>query len=185
VSGTVFTWAILGYLKEASFEYDIKIKTPSEIFESKSRPNARYEAQVVHQDTYAENIRRNDASWWWRYHLIFYCFWGDADPSKTGQLIDETILRKIKVDLYRYLRNGFDTVRVFGFHEQSHGLLGLAIEDPRTAMIPFVDGPLTDPPTSSPSQISNTNSPRENGDFGVELADPTYASPINARLWVS
>lgn len=140
-----------------------------------------FEARVVHQKTISEIIDKTDIeSWWWHYHLIFYCFWEDVDATKSGQeLIDDAKLRKIKQDLNRYLRNGVQMVNsVFQFHELSRGLLGLAVEDPFKSTTPFIDGPATQPPSSTPSYTPTevpTTSPR---------VIATYAIPIDAQLWV-
>jgi hypothetical protein len=207
---TLISWAVIGYLDEASLEYKVQsnLTVPVDFFNyTERRPNPIYEAEVVFQSGVATAINNLDASVWYQYQFIFHCFYGNADPTQRGQpIVDPNALRRIRQLLNQYLRDGIALVNeVFDFRERSCGVLGVAIEDPRYATPPFQDGPPTPAPTWEPTvapvplgdddDIPRTASPAT-GVIPPRLpargAPPldgatnyiTYTLPMNAQYWV-
>lgn len=106
------------------------------------------------QQSVSNSIDQSDASWWWEYQFIFHCFYGNRYPDAlAGQpLLEATALQNVRHELTGLLRHGVAQVNyIFEFRELSVGLLGLAVEDPRSSGTPFVDGPPTPPPTAMPT----------------------------------
>lgn len=195
----VVKWAIVGYLNEASAEYNVKLDTtiPSldALFNGSNRhPNPAFQAEVVLQNTTTQIVQRHDASWWWSYQIIFYCFWGNANPRKSGQpLMNNTTLRKVEQDLNRYLREGIEIFDSFDFPVLSRGILGLSVIDPRDSATPFQDGPPTEPPKSTPSHTpdgfvpvppTDAEDKKTRGSFSNTLLHSTYSTPIDSHFWV-
>jgi hypothetical protein len=159
-------------------------------------------ADVVFQNTITERIELYDASWWWQYQLIFHCFWGDNTDVLLGgggnerrvsgtPIGNAKILRQIRRDLNRYLRNCIESVsNVLELTGQSRGVLGVSIEDPRTSMTPFLPGPPTPAPSFSGSPaLYATSAPSAaylGGSFGhsLDLGEPTFQFPLNTKSWV-
>jgi hypothetical protein len=172
----------------------------------------KYNAMLVHNKTIPLDIIHNPSSWWWKYDIVFDCYWGERNQdnfnrnnSSVGSKIeDEITLRKIELDLKRYLALGIDTLNLFRIQEASHGLLALSQEDPRKSDTPFKDHRITDYPTESPMNVlyddaetasSDTRSTlvpstsyhsigaetNEGGESAMYRSDP---SPVDPHLWV-
>jgi hypothetical protein len=146
------------------------------------------DAQVIFQYVVVNRIEQKDASWWYHYQFIFYCFYGNAHRDLVGKPILKTDYDPIKNDnvtlklksvqqrLNYYLRYGVDIINGFNIRSLSYGILGISVTDPKRSDIAFVDGPPTLPPTpppsydTDPSIISNgTKSPR--GTDGIDSDD--------------
>jgi hypothetical protein len=205
----MISWAVVGYLDEASFEYHVSsnLTIPLDFFNyTDRRINPVHDAEVIFQYATSEKIKINDANWWYQYQFVFYCFYGNAHVKKVGELIlDDSKLLTVKQDLNQYLRQGVELVNMFEFRESSFGILGLSVEDPRYSTTPFEDGPPTPAPTSIPTYAPNgikfdsseTNLPsaaveKKNASVGDNFALPldsfthtTYTSPIDTQNWVS
>lgn len=80
-------------------------------------------------------------SYWWRYELVFHCFWGSRNRSSNliGQPIQDTaVLQRVRRDLKGHLQTGVQLITdAFDMHELSHGVLGLSLQDPLTSDDPF------------------------------------------------
>jgi hypothetical protein len=204
------SWAVVGYLDEISLEYSVKsnFSIPIDLLNhTERRINPIYDADVIFQFVISEQIQTLDASWWYQYQFVFHCLYGNADTQKVGQPIveDAGMLRVVKQNLNQYLREGVELVNLFDLRELSYGVLGLAVEDPRYAAVPFQDGPPTQPPTLVPTYVpisidfdsNGTVKPTfaaENqtaivGDkFDGPLPDSTYTMytlPVDVNTWVS
>lgn len=179
--GSLFAWAIISYLNESSWEYDIENDIPSPIStKSPQISEKNFKAILVHNTTIPYKILQNDASWWWQYNIIFDCYWGALNQdnfsrfnaSVGSKIEDEITLQKIQLDLKRYLAQGIDTLNLFGIQEASHGLLALSQEDPRESDTPFQDHPITDFPTQSPNTLVNDD------DSEVTIRNDTTATIV-------
>jgi hypothetical protein len=210
LTGSLFTWAIIGFLNESSWEYDIENGIPLQSDEEEKVQNAesKYNAMLVHNKTIPNDIVHNPASWWWKYDMVFDCYWGERNHenfnrnnSDVGSKIDDEVtLRKIELDLKRYLAQGIDTLNLFGIQEASRGLLALSQEDPRESDTPFKDNRITDYLTESPQDrdtaigkntTTSTTAPlspdpsileSKSGDMS-EIRN--YLLPLDPRIWVS
>ena len=157
----------MGFLDEISLEYDVlsNFSIPVDIFnytERRTNPQ-NIDAQIIFQYVVSNKIKEGEASWWYQYQFIFYCFYGNAHVNRVGQPIlntdfdtnrNDNVTLKIKTvqqRLNHYLRYGIDIINVFNIQSASYGILGISIEDPTYSRTPFIDGPPTLPPTPSPS----------------------------------
>jgi hypothetical protein len=205
---TIMSWAVIGYLDEISLEYSVKsnFSIPIDLLNhTERRINPIYDADVIFQFVISEQIQTLGASWWYQYQFVFHCFYGNADTRKVGHIVkDADMLRVVKQNLNQYLREGVELVNLFELRQLSYGVLGLAVEDPRYADVPFQDGPPTQPPTLVPTYApisidfdsNGTVKPTfeaENqtaivGDkFDGPLPDSTYTMytlPVDVNTWV-
>jgi len=195
------SWFIIAYLKEDTFEYNVKLNSALEngFFGDTDnlRPGRDYQADVVLQKVVPVKIKENLATYWWRYDFVFYCFWGGLHPSLKGQsLEDRDTLRGVESDLNRSLRRGLQAMTyAFDLHAQSNGILGLSLIDPLTADNAFADVAASLAPTLAPSvslDDDGTIAPTFVGRFGggtssnaTYVEDATYVSPLDAKIWVS
>ena len=171
--GNVFSWGVIGFLDEISLEYDVlsNFSTPVDLFNYTERRNnpTNIDAQIIFQYMVPTKIKENEASWWYHYRLVFYCYYGNAHVNRVGTPILNTDLDTMKKDnvtlklrsveqrLNYYLRQGVDIVNVFNIRSLSYNVLGFSMEDPIKSTTPFLDGPPTPPPTVSPSYYNNEN----------------------------
>jgi len=158
--------------------------------------NRTYEASVVLQEVIPTNIWRDLASHWWRYDLVFHCFWGELlDKDKAGDaLVDPDTLRKVQSDLNRSLRRGLQTVvNAFDLWTLSGNVLGVTLLDPTVGDDPFEDYVSTLPPVSTPAP--STMSDDAEGTLGPSFevgpilvnstnTEITYVSTLDAKIWV-
>ena len=171
--GNLFSWGVVGFLDEISLEYDVlsNFSIPVDLFNyTERRQNPRnIDAQIIFQYVVSNKIKEHEASWWYEYQFIFYCYYGNAHINRVGKPILKTDLDNIKKDngrlklnsvrqrLNYYLRYGIDIINVFNIQPLSYGILGISIEDPTYSLTPFIDGPPTLPPTPSPSYYETIN----------------------------
>lgn len=133
---------------------------------------------LVHNKTIPVVIIHNPASWWWKYDIVFDCYWGERNQdnfnrnnaSAGSKIDDEIALRKIELDIKRYMAQGIDTLNLFGIQEASHGLLALSQEDPQESDTPFKDHRITDYPTQSPQNLVY--------DGEVTVSSDTMSTPV-------
>lgn len=188
----IFTWAVVGYLKDAFRLYDVSINST---VLSGLEPGEDYltrEAAVVLQEVIPTNIWRDLASHWWRYDLVFHCYWGELwnKDRKGDPLVDPDTLDKVRSDLNRSLRRGLQTVvNAFDLWALSNGVLGVTLLDPTTGDNPFADFVTTLPPVSTPApsvakDVEGTLEPV--GPIMVNLTNEeiTYVSSLDTRIWV-
>lgn len=157
--------------------------------EDNVRPNHKYTADVVLQQIIPTKLRVDLANYWWRYELIFECYWGDAYQKQGDPIFEPDMILQIKQELNQYLRLAIQIFSTsFDIYYLSHGILGVSWEDPTTADEPFGLNFATKAPTPSPvSSRDNFNVPTfsptpEAIIIGNEKA--TYRSPIDAQFWV-
>jgi len=195
------SWAVIAYLKEDTFEYNVKLNSTLEngFFGDAEnlRPGRDYQADVVLQKVVPVNTKRDLATYWWRYDFVFYCFWGGLYPTLKGQsLEDRDTLHRVESDLNRSLRRGLQAMTyAFDLHAQSNGILGLSLIDPLTSDNAFADVAASLAPTVAPSvslDDDGTIAPTVGGRFGggtsvnaTNVENATYVSPLNAKIWVS
>jgi hypothetical protein len=86
-------------------------------------------------------IKTTQSSWWWEYRLVFECQYGTAlRPDKVpGSPITNPILKQqIQDDIDKEIQTLGYILQVLAIHENSRGILGFAVDDPRISDPPFV-----------------------------------------------
>lgn len=136
--------------------YRVKLNIDLNFFNSTEEyvPPNGYIAEIEHQMVQPKRTQIFDSHSVWQYQLLFHCHHGEGaeDPTLVGTpIVEEAQLRSIKQDLNQYLRKAVDLIRAFDLLELSNGVLGVSVGDPAQAVIPFIDGPPTLPPTTAPS----------------------------------
>jgi hypothetical protein len=184
LTGSLFTWAIIGFLNESSWEYDIENGIPLQSDEEEKVQNAesKYNAMLVHNKTIPNDIVHNPASWWWKYDMVFDCYWGERNHenfnrnnSDVGSKIDDEVtLRKIELDLKRYLAQGIDTLNLFN---RITDYLTESPQDRDTAIGKNTTTSTTAPLSPDPSILES-----KSGDMS-EIRN--YLLPLDPRIWVS
>jgi hypothetical protein len=182
----------VAYLNEASIDYNVKLSVPIDLFNATDdyMPPNGYRAELVHEHVLPEAIEKKDANWWWKYTLIFHCYYGTgatgitANPTSTlaegTKITDPVELRRIQQELNMLLRQGMEIVATFELLQSSHGIVGFAVEDPRLSNTPFIDGPPTMPPTLAPTFTSiNVSFPSMSPTTSAERGQYRPNTPTN------